>query len=124
MKHTNSLPRGPRCPTLAREDIGQDESPFAASRVPPLIDDEPIPDTLRVITPEDAARTMLNGVAGDLGRAELRLLTRIARRLRVGRLAYGPCLLRSKEARQEIEDALLQLACGWVTASARDRGSR
>jgi hypothetical protein len=89
-----------------------------------LIDDEPIPDTLRVITPEDAALAMLNGVASDLGRAELRLLTRIAKRLRVGGLTYGPSFLRSEESRQEIDEALVQLLCAWLTASARDRGSR
>ncbi len=83
--------------------------------------EEPIPDTLRMITPEDAARAMLNGVACNLGRDEVRVLTRIAERLQVGRRAYGPLYLatdtrtfRGKEAREELEDALVYLACAWL----------
>ena len=52
--------------------------------------EEPIPDTLRMITPEDAARATLNGVVESLGRDEVRVLTRIAQRLAFGRRAYGP----------------------------------
>jgi hypothetical protein len=74
-----------------------------------------------MIPPEDAARAILNGVACHLGRDELRVLTHIAERLRAGRLAYGPLFLatdarsfRSKEAREEIEDALVYFACAWL----------
>jgi alpha-D-ribose 1-methylphosphonate 5-phosphate C-P lyase len=51
--------------------------------------EEPIPDTLRTITPEEAARATLHGVVCDLGHDEVRVLTRIAEWLRAGRLAYG-----------------------------------
>jgi hypothetical protein len=40
--------------------------------------EEAIPDTLRMITPEDAARAVLNGIVCDLGRDEVRVLTRFA----------------------------------------------
>ena len=87
--------------------------------------EEPIPDTLRMITPEDAARAGLNGIACELGRDELRVLTRIAERIRAGRRSYGPLFLagdrrafRGKEAREELEDALVYLACAWLKAEA------
>ena len=89
--------------------------------------EEPIPDTLRMITPEDAARAVLNGIACDLGRDEVRVLTRIAERLKVGAGVYGPLCLaadsrsfRSKEAREELEDALVYLACAWLKAATRE----
>jgi hypothetical protein len=88
-------------------------------------DDEPIPDTLRMISPEDAARDALEGVLCSLGRDEVRVLTRIAERLNTGRRLYGPLYLatdarafREKEAREEIEDALVYLACAWLKAEA------
>jgi hypothetical protein len=87
--------------------------------------DEPIPDTLPMITPEDAARATLDGVVRSLGRDEIRVLTRIAARLEVGRRQYGQLLVttdvrefRDKEAREEIEDALVYLACAWLKAEA------
>jgi len=87
--------------------------------------DEPIPDTLPMITPEDAARAVLDGVVRSLGRDEIRVLTRIAARLEVGQRQYGPLLLandvrefRDKEAREEVEDALVYLACAWLKAEA------
>jgi hypothetical protein len=80
-----------------------------------------------MVTPEDAARAMLHGIACELGRDELRVLTRIAERLRAGQLAYGPLLLandersfRSKEAREELEDALVYLACSWLKAEIQE----
>jgi hypothetical protein len=83
-----------------------------------LDSDDLIPPTLRMISPEDTARAMLNGVVSHLGRDELRVLTRIAERLRQGRAAYGPLFLagdtrtfRGKEAREELEDTLVYLAC-------------
>jgi len=87
----------------------------------PDVEEEPIPDTLPMITSEDAARATLNGVACDLGRDEVRVLTRIAERLRLGSRVYGPLTLahdlrsfRGKEAREELEDALVYLACAWL----------
>ena len=87
----------------------------------------PIPDTLRLITPEDAARATLNGAVENLGRDEVRVPTRIAERLALGRRAYGPLDLatdlrtfRSKEAREELEDVLVYLACAWLKAEAEE----
>jgi hypothetical protein len=89
--------------------------------------EDPVPDTLRMITPEDAARAMLHGVACNLGRDEVRVLTRVAERLRAGRLVYGPLTLacdvrsfRGKEAREELEDALVYLACAWLKAETQE----
>ena len=83
----------------------------------PMTDD----DTLPGFPPVDFARAHLSSVATALGHDEVRVLTRIAERLRGGRDAYGPLDLatdtrefRSKEAREEIEDALVYLACAWL----------
>jgi hypothetical protein len=80
-----------------------------------------------MLTPEDAARAVLNGVVGSLGRDEVRVLTRIAERLQVGRQVYGPFYLatdarvfRDKEAREELEDALVYLACAWLKAEPQE----
>ncbi len=88
-------------------------------------DDESTADTQRMLTPEDAARATLTGVACELGHDEVRVLARIAERLRGGREAYGPLALatdardfRGKEAREEIEDALVYLACAWLKAES------
>jgi hypothetical protein len=84
-------------------------------------DEEAMADTQRMLTPEDAARATLSGLACELGHDEVRVLTRIAQRLRGGRDTYGPLDLsvdtrtfRGKEAREEIEDALVYLACAWL----------
>jgi hypothetical protein len=76
-----------------------------------------------MIAPEDAARAVLNGTVDELGRDEVRVLTRIAERLLLGRRVYGPLVLetdvrtfRGKEAREELEDALVYLACAWLKA--------
>ena len=89
--------------------------------------EESIPGTLRMITPEEAARATLHGLAYTLGRDEVRVLMRIAERLRAGRLVYGPLTLacdvrsfRGKEAREEREDALVYLACAWLKAEAQE----
>jgi hypothetical protein len=73
------------------------------------------------LTPEIAARAALLGVTCELGHDEVRVLTRIAERLRGGQTTYGPLDLdidarefRSKEAREEVEDALVYLACAWL----------
>jgi hypothetical protein len=104
----NSNPRGPMPP---------DQPP----------DDDPIPDTLRMITPDDAARAALTGVACELGIDELRVLTRIGERLKMGRRTYGSLYLptdtrafRTTEAREELEDALVYLACAWLKAEAHE----
>ena len=85
--------------------------------------EEPIPDTLRMVTPEDAARAALLDVADALGRDEMRVLTRIGERLKAGRRQYGrlhlasdPRTFRDKEAREELEDALVYFACAWLKA--------
>jgi hypothetical protein len=107
-----------------------DDTP-TASRGPmppdPLPDDEPIPDTLRMITPDDAARAELHGVATGLGVDELRVLVRIGERLQLGRRQYGRLYLpndtrsfRATEARQELEDALVYLACAWLKAELHE----
>src|SRR5580658_10311151 len=70
------------------QSVSFEQSDIEQPAVP--VGEEPIPDTLRMITPDDAARATLNGAAGNLGRDELRVLTRIAERLQAGRLVYGP----------------------------------
>jgi hypothetical protein len=89
--------------------------------------DEPIPETVRMITPHDAERAALTGIACGLGLDELRVLVRIGERLQAGRRAYGRLRLetddrsfRSKEAREELEDALVYLACAWLKAETRE----
>ncbi len=73
--------------------------------------------------PDLAARAALHSHATDLGPDEVRVLARIAERLRGGRETYGPLALatdardfRGKEAREEVEDALVYLACAWLKA--------
>ena len=85
-------------------------------------------DTLPGFPPVDFARAHLSSIATSLGHDEVRVLTRIAERLRGGRDAYGPLDLktdtrefRSKEAREEIEDALVYLACAWLTTESRNQ---
>ena len=101
--------------------------PIAETAQDPPEDDEPVPDTLRTIAPEDVARAQLNALGLSLGRDEVRVLVRIAERLKIGRRIYGPLYLagdrrsfRGKEARQELEDALVYLACAWLRAEAQE----
>ena len=91
----------------------------------PMTDDEAIADTQRSLTPEDAARATLTGIACQLGHDEVRVLARIAERLKGGMAVYGPLRLdtdtrnfRTKEAREELEDALVYLACAWLKTEA------
>jgi hypothetical protein len=63
----------------------------------------------------------LAGIACQLGDDELRVLVRIAERLRFGARVYGALRVatdtrafRTKEAREELEDALVYLACAWL----------
>jgi hypothetical protein len=107
------------------QSVSFEQSDIEQPAVP--VGEEPVPDTLRMITPEDAARATLNGAAGNLGRDELRVLTRIAERLQAGRLVYGPLFLandtrsfRSKEAREELEDALVYLTIAWLKAQTQE----
>ena len=88
--------------------------------------EEPAPDTERMITPHDAARAVLNGVAYHLGSDEIHVLVRVAARLQLGARTYGPLhfasdtrTFRSKEAREELEDALVYLVCAWLKAEAQ-----
>ena len=71
----------------------------------------------------------LAGVACQLGDDELRVLVRIAERLRHGASVYGPLRIatdarafRAKEAREEIEDALVYLACAWLKQQTTEPG--
>ena len=89
--------------------------------------DDPVPETLRMLTSEDALRAALNGVVGSLGRDEVRVLTRIAERLQVGSRLYGAFdlatdarVFRGKEAREELEDALVYLACAWLKTETHE----
>jgi hypothetical protein len=89
-------------------------------------EEESIPDTLRMITHEDAARAALRGIVCDLGLDEVRVLTRIAERLQMGARQYGrlylaldPRAFRGKEAREELEDTLVYLACAWLKEAGK-----
>jgi hypothetical protein len=92
--------------------------------------DEP-DDTLPGFPPEEFARAELSGIARGLGHDEVRVLVRIAVRLRGGREAYGPLDLatdtrqfRTKEAREEVEDALVYLACAWLKSESTNEVTR
>jgi hypothetical protein len=78
-------------------------------------------DTLPGFSPEEFARIQLTSITSTLAHDEVRVLTHIAERLQGGRVAYGPLDLatdsrrfRDKEAREEVEDALVYLACAWL----------
>jgi hypothetical protein len=73
----------------------------------------------------------LAGIACQLGDDELRVLVHIASRLRVGAGIYGPLCIatdtrafRTREAREELEDALVYLACAWLKERAHAHGHR
>jgi hypothetical protein len=89
----------------------------------PMTDDDTLPGFPR----EEFARAQLTGIATTLGHDEVRVLTRIAERLQGGQLTYGPLDLatdprqfRAKEAREELEDALVYLACAWLKTETRN----
>jgi hypothetical protein len=76
------------------------------------------------VSAENAWRD-LYAVVATLGEDELRVLARIAERLKGGMNHYGVLHIavdhrefRKTEARQEVEDALVYLACAWL----RDQG--
>jgi hypothetical protein len=73
-------------------------------------------------------RCELEDVLDDLGPDETRVLTSIAHRLRQGAEVYGELEValdrrdfRKKEAREQLEDALVHLACAWLQAQEGDR---
>jgi hypothetical protein len=68
-----------------------------------------------MIPTEDAARATLHSVACALGRDEVRVLMRIAERLACDARSF-----RGKEAREELEDALVYLACAWLKAETQE----
>ena len=77
------------------------------------------PDTVR--NPDIGSLVALDHAIAKLGRAEHRVLTRIAERLLLGAAIYGPLDIASDrrsfkgwEAREEIEDALVYFACAWL----------
>lgn len=68
-----------------------------------------------------APRRELATLVAQLGEDEVRVLGRIAERLRNGARVYGRMDLardrrafRTTEAREELEDALVYLACAWL----------
>jgi hypothetical protein len=76
-----------------------------------------------------AARCELEELLDELGVDETRVLARIARRLQIGAEVYGELEVafdrrdfRKKEAREELEDALVYLACAWLKAQAAQDG--
>jgi hypothetical protein len=88
---------------------------------------ESVPDTQRTPTPVRIPRATLRGLALDLRDDELRILTRIAERLKCGpppyrwlRAAGDPRTFRSKEARLELEDAILYLTRAWLRAASQE----
>jgi hypothetical protein len=90
-------------------------------------DEEPIPDTLRMFPATAEARAELDGVLDALGSDEVRVLARIAERLKMGTRTYGPLQVgqdarafRGTEAREELEDALVYFACAWLKAETKD----
>jgi hypothetical protein len=69
----------------------------------------------------DGPWTELARLSAHLELDEVRVLVRIAERLRAGARVYGRLHLardgrsfRTKEAREELEDALVYLACAWL----------
>jgi hypothetical protein len=96
----------------------------------PTTCEDDVPDTLRMIPTTGQARAELDRVLDALGAEELCVLVRIAERLKVGEQTYGtlrlrhdPRAFRSTEARQELEDALVYLACAWLKAEIQESHS-
>jgi hypothetical protein len=83
------------------------------------LEEESSPDTIR--NPDVGTLCALDQAIAKLGRDEHRVLTRIAERLVLGVTTYGPLDLtsdprsfKSREAREEVEDALVYFACAWL----------
>ena len=71
--------------------------------------------------PEPSARDELLAIVDTLGADETRVLTRIAARLQHGAQLYGLLDIAKdrrdfagKEAREEVEDFLVYMACAWL----------
>ena len=84
-----------------------------------MTDDDSNPDTVR--NPDLGTLCALDQAIARLGRDEQRVLTRIAERLVLGATTYGtlnltsdPRSFKSREAREEVEDALVYFACAWL----------
>jgi hypothetical protein len=76
----------------------------------------------------ESAWRELTAITAKLGDDEVRVLVRIAQRLEGGMQSYGQLYLnvdrrefRRTEARQEIEDALVYLACAWLKDQGEPR---
>jgi hypothetical protein len=79
------------------------------------------------VSPATGARRELATLVAQLGDDEVRVLARIAERLRNGARVYGRMELatdkrafRTREAREELEDALVYLACAWLKEQGGD----
>ena len=88
--------------------------------------DDSEPPTER--NPDLATLCALDQAIARLGYDEHRVLTRIADRLAQGASSYGPLHLasdprswKSKEAREELEDALVYFACAWLKSEEAAR---
>jgi hypothetical protein len=90
-----------------------------------ILEDE-IPDTLRMIPTTTQARADLDHLLDALGAEEVCVLVRIAERLQTGAQTYGPLHVEPdkrafrSEAREEIEDALVYLACAWLKSETKE----
>jgi hypothetical protein len=114
---TNSTPPGAA--------LGAPSSPSAAGGTS-TSDDEPVPDTLRHFSTA-SSRVELDSILDGLDGDEIAVLAHIAKRLEMGRKIYGPLQIaddprafRSKEAREELDDALVYLMIFWLKAAAQE----
>jgi hypothetical protein len=89
-----------------------------------MVDFDDIPDTEP--GPTASARYERDAVVDDLGADDVQVLVRIAQRLRRGAESYGALdiaadnrAFRSQEAREELEDALVYLACAWLKSEGQ-----
>jgi hypothetical protein len=131
MHHGEPMPDADE-PSTKSTDPGEPMTDHVEMSTAPTHHGAPMPDdddddTLPGFPPADFARAELSGIARNLGHDEVRVLTRIAVRLRQGREVYGPLDLatdarefRSKEAREEVEDALVYLACAWLKTATQE----
>jgi hypothetical protein len=89
--------------------------------------EEHVPDTLRMLPTTLQAREELDAVLDALGADEVCVLVRIAERLKGGADTYGALhvakdtrAFRTKEAREEVEDALVYFAFAWLKAHIQE----
>jgi hypothetical protein len=123
---------------LPLEWTAPDSSPGEAAEPPsppipepetPMPNEEPVPDTLRHVSTL-SSRVELDNLLDPLGPDEIAVLARIAKRLDMGRKTYGPLRVeldprafRSKEAREELEDFMVYIACAWLKAETMGASS-